>query len=140
MDIREYLGQVAMLDRILENKELERLRLKTLASSIPSPGAGVRVRSSGPVDRLSTAVNSWVDMEQQLDGEIGVLLRQRQERVSLLQQLTDPREYGVLHQHYIQHMTLEQIAEATGKSYTWAAGLHRQALRSAQSLLDARPV
>lgn len=136
MEIRSYLGEVSRLERILENKREEIRRLQALAASLSAPTAGDRVVTSGVKDRMGV-VDRWVDLQGELDEDVERLLAARQERVRFLEQLENPGEYDILHKKYIQHMTLEQIAESADRSYTWATGLHRKALRSAQELLDA---
>ena len=133
-----YLGQVELIDSIIQNKLIERKQWREVALGITANMDGERVQSSGRPSKMSDAVEKCVDIEREIDGYIDKLIDVKLEIVQTLEQLDNPFEYRILHYKYIQFKTLEEIAELTGKSYTAITTAHGRALVQVQRILEAR--
>lgn len=156
MRAKTYLRQLEKLERMIDNKREEQAQVMLLATGTTSgaaPETGVRVQSSGSQQRMADAVCMYIDMGAQIKRTINKLLEMRQEIIGVIEQL-DSDEYDVLHKRYVGvvakdrasgrtriiRMELQEIADAYGRSYSWARGVHGDALKKVQRIIDARNV
>lgn len=57
--------------------------------------------------------------------------------IRTIEQLPE-NEYDLLHRIYIQGKTMDDVADAYGKTYSWATTVHGRALKRVQNILDGR--
>ena len=138
MRAKEYLKQLEKLDTIINNKMIERTQWKEIALGVTAHSEGERVQSSGSQQKMADAVDRCVDMEREIDDLVDRLVDLKRDVTSVIEQLP-VAEYDVLHKLYIQHMTLYDVAEAKGKTYSWVTSIHGRALKNVQNILDERP-
>lgn len=74
-------------------------------------------------------------LENELKEEIASLIRIRKEMLTTIERLPEP-EYAVLHGLYVQRLTLQELADSAGKSYSWAAQRKGKALKMIQKIID----
>ena len=149
---RDFLLQIQRCDRMVNNKLAEAAQWKALALntvSAPPPDTGVRVQSSSNQQKMSAAIDRYVDIEKEIDAYIDRLDVARREVIEIIEKL-DTVQYDVLHKMYVgvvdkndsamrtKYYTLNEIAESYDRSYSWAKGKRGQALKNVQRLLDAR--
>lgn len=155
MKAKAYLLQIQKLDIMIRNKREEQQHWLHLAMSTTSSGApdtGVRVQSSGSQQRMADAVDRSIDIGAGIYRSIRRLYQIRQEIIGVIEQL-DVMEYDLLHKLYVgkisedalgmpwvHYMTLQEAADAIGKSYSWATTLHGVALKKVQRIIDAQQV
>lgn len=147
MKAKEFLKQVLKLDKLIENKLIEREQWKSIAMGTTSGGADVmvngvahkmdRVQSSGNPQKMADAVARYVDLEAEIDAVIDELIDTKKDVIAVIERLA-PIEYDILHKMYIQHNTLDETAELCNKSYSWAKTVHGIALKNVQRILDER--
>ena len=147
MKAKEFLKQVLKLDKLIENKLIEREQWKSIAMGTTSGGADVivngvthkmdRVQSSGNPQKMADAVARYVDLEAEIDAVIDELVDTKKDVIAVIERLA-PIEYDILHKMYIQHNTLDETAELCNKSYSWAKTVHGIALKNVQRILDER--
>ena len=137
MNAKSYLKQLEKLDTIINNKMIERTQWMGIALGVTAHSDGERVQSSGSQQKMADAVDRCVDMEREIDDLIDRLVDLKRDVTSVIEQLPTV-EYDVLHKLYIQHMTLYDVAEAKGKTYSWVTSIHGRALKNVQNILDAR--
>ena len=138
MNAKTYLKQLEKLDTIINNKMIERTQWKEIALGVTAHSEGERVQSSGSQQKMADAVDRCVDMEREIDDLVDRLVDLKRDVTSVIEQLP-VAEYDVLHKLYIQHMTLYDVAEAKGKTYSWVTSIHGRALKNVQNILDERP-
>jgi len=151
MEAKDFLGQVEKLDKIIENKLIEIDQWKAIAMNVTSGGKTVlvkvkgkyelqnmeKVQSSGNQQKMADAVARYVDIEKEIDQYIDKLIDVKKDVTSVIE-LLNTEEYDLLHKVYIQHLPLQDAAEACGKSYSWATTIHGRALKNVQKILDGR--
>lgn len=138
MNVRNYLNQVAKLDKIIQNKVVEKEQWMAMATSTSaSTGSGERVQSSGSQQKMSDAVIKIIEIQDEIDKYICRLVEAKKEVVNTIEMLPLD-EYDLLHKVYIQFKDLPEAAEMMGKSYSWATTVHGRALKHVQNILDER--
>ncbi len=147
MVAREFLKQVEKLDRVIENKLIEKEQLKSMAESTTSGSTSItvngvlhsmeKVQASANPQKMADAINRYIDIETEIDQHIDELLEVKKDVCSVIEQLKTA-EYDLLHKVYIQHMELWDAADKCEKSYAWAKATHRNALKNVQRILDQR--
>lgn len=138
MKAKEYLQQVMKLDKIIQNKLIEKEQWKNIASNTTTAPDSERVQSSGSKEKMADAVIRYVEIEAEIDECINKMVATKKEIISTIEQLP-AIEYDLLHKVYIQFMDLYEVASAYGdKSYSWATTVHGRALKHVQDILNAR--
>lgn len=137
MNAKEYLQQVEKLDKLIENKLIEKKQWFDIATGTTSQLAADKVQTSGNHSKMEDAVIKIVDIEREIDEQIDRFIDLKKEVLQTIEQLK-PVEYDFLHKVYIQYKTLSAVAEIYGYEYTWATTTHGRALKSLQQLLDER--
>ena len=147
MKAKDFLKQVLKLDMMIENKLIEREQWKSIAMGTTSNGADViingvahkmdRVQSSGSQQKMADAVARYVDLEAEINAIIDELIEAKKDVLSVIETLA-PIEYDILHKVYVQHITLDDVADRLGKTYSWATTIHGRALKNVQNVLDSR--
>lgn len=133
-----YLERVEMMDCIIENKLKEQRQWRDIALGITANMDGQRVQSSGSLSPMADAINRCVDMEREIDAAVDTLVDIKREVVATLEQLDSPTEYRFLHMRYIQHKSLQEIADHYGREYGWATTTHGRAVAHVQEILDKK--
>ena len=112
MNAEKWLNQVRKLDELVDAKIAERERLYAIATDIsPRPMDGMPFSNTGTVSqRMPDAVIKLIELAKEIDILVDKYIDKKQEVLSVLEKLPD-KEYGVLHRHYIQYKTWEQVAE-----------------------------
>lgn len=137
MKAKEFLQQIRKLDKLIENKMIERQYWKNLAVSISSNQSSENVQSSKNHDKMAAAVGKYVDIEREIDGCIDVLYETKKDILNVIEQL-ETTEYDILHKVYVQYMDLNDVAIKLDKSYSWVTSMHGKALKDVQKILDER--
>lgn len=137
MKAKEYLQQIRKLDKLIENKMIERQYWKNLAVSISSNQSSENVQSTKTPDKMAAAVGKYVDIEREIDGCIDVLYETKKDILNVIEQL-ETTEYDILHKVYVQYMDLNDVAIKLDRSYTSVTSTHGRALKNVQKILDER--
>lgn len=112
MDAENWLNQIKKLEQLIDAKLAERDRLVALATDIsPKPIDGMPFSNTGMVpQKMQNAVIDLIELAKEIEKLVARYIKKKQEIVAVLEKLPE-KEYGVLHRHYIRHMTWEQVAE-----------------------------
>lgn len=137
MDAKKYLQQVSKLNKLIENKMIERAQWQAMATSTGTFSDGERVQSSGSQQKMADAVSKYVDIERELDECIDRYIDAKNEVIHMIEQLP-AAEYDVLHKIYIQEKTLADVADICDRAYSWVTMVHGRALKMVQNMLDGK--
>ena len=137
MKAKEFLNQIKKIDRMIENKCIEKEQWKAIATSTTTHSFGERVQSSGNQQKMADAVTKFVDIDKEIDECMDKLIRVKKDVINAIEKL-ESVEYDLLHKVYIQNMTLYDVASAYDKSYTSITTVHGRALKNLQIILDER--
>lgn len=137
MKAKDFLRQVYKLDRMVENKLAEKRQWQEIAMGATPQTTGERVQSSGNPQRMADAISRYIDIDKEIDACIDRLVDTKREVLSVIEQL-NATEYDILHKMYIQGRTLQEVADAKGRSYSWMTSTHGRALQNVQKIIDTR--
>lgn len=134
---KEFLRQLKKLDKMIENKLIEKEQWKAIATGTTAQMGGERVQSSGSQQKMADAVGQYIDIENEINETIDKLIDKKKDVISVIEQLPFT-EYDLLHLVYVQYVTLEEAANHYGNSYSWATTVHGRALKNVNRILDER--
>jgi DNA-directed RNA polymerase specialized sigma24 family protein len=138
LESKEFLSQVKRLDLLIKNKLIEKQQWHDIALGITANMDGERVQSSGTKSKMADAIVKVVDIEAEINSLIDKLIDTKKEVIQTIEQLSSPVQYDVLHLHYIQYKTLQEIADKYGLSYDWAKQTHKRALKNVQRIRERK--
>lgn len=121
MNVKEYLGQIKKLEKMISNKtdEIEKLR-KIKGAFLLESENGHRVAA------LESEALQYVNDLLVKQGEISKTIEKLESHV----------EYDLLYKVYIQGKTLQEVADIYGRTYSWSTTIHHMAKKSLQKILD----
>ena len=146
MKAKAFLLQIQKLNTLIENKTAERAQLYAMATSTTAPTAldtGVRVQTSGNPQRMTAAIDSYIELDKQIAENIARIESEKQRIISVIEQL-DAKEYDMLHKMYVgtvkdgrlHYMDYVELGELYNKSYSWCTTMHGLALKKVQRIID----
>lgn len=124
---KDYLLQVRHIDNEIDSKIklLEDLRARAL--SIGSLDTKERVQSSGGLN-FSDWVDKITDIEREIDTKIDELVDLKQRINSQIDRVENPLHRIVLVSHYLNDLSLRQIAAKYNYNYGYIKNVHGHAL------------
>ena len=135
---KEYLRQLRTAEIKIEQKEEELERLKSSLESISTGTDSERVQTT-PRDRLSEEVTHIVDLEEEINSDLGALLMLRNKIINEIQSMDNPVYINILYKRYVQYKSLEEIAVEMSYSYHWIKHLHGIALQEFKRVCLSTP-
>lgn len=137
MNAKDFLRQIKKLDRLIENKLIEIQRWKDIANNTTANLSGERVQSSGNPQKIADAICRYIDLEREINQDIDELVEAKKDVIGVIEQL-NATEYDIIHKIYVQYLTLEDVADAYDRTYSWATTIHGRALKHIQNILNKR--
>ena len=137
MDAISFLRQVEKLDAVIKNKLIEKEQWHDIALVITANMEGERVQSSGRPSKMADAIDRCLDMETEIADMVEKLVETKRDVISVIEKL-NATEYDVLHKRYIQHLSLQEIADAKDKQYGWCTTVHGRAVAGVKRILEER--
>ena len=130
MTAKEYLGQAYRLDQRI-NSKLEQIRsLNELAAKCTSTITGMPKAPSHSTSIMEEAVGKIVDLQTEIDGDIGQLVDLKRDMVSIIKAVQNTEYQTLLELRYLCFKTWEQIAVAMGYNLRHVYRLHDEAVES----------
>lgn len=131
MTAKEYLSRLRSLELRMSANASEIESLQTIATHITSAINSDGIHTTGMTsDKLGNCVSRIVDLQREIDSDIGSLEKVRQEIVDSIENVADSKHRELLRMRYVSHMTFEEIAVEMGISFRHATRLHGRALQS----------
>lgn len=134
---KDFLRQLKKLDKMIENKLIEKEQWRSIATGTTAQMGSERVQSSGSQQKMADAVGRYIDIEKDIDECIDKLIDAKKDVISVIEQL-NTTDYDLLHKVYVQFMSLYDVAELYGKTYSWVTTVHGRALKKVLKILDER--
>lgn len=134
MTTKEYLNQIERLDKMITNKLSEIYQLKIMACSITVSGDSERVQTSGNQDKLGSTIAKIVDLERETDELVDSLVDKRKEILKQIDSMTNIDHYDVLHKHYVERRTFQDIADSENWSIRQVFNIHGRALQEFEKM------
>lgn len=135
MTASEYLSQIKNYDIRIERKVVELKDLRSKATSITATIGGDTVQSSGNSDKVGHIVAKIIDTENEINRMIDEYIDLRNDCIRTIEKLRNPLQYSVIHKHYVEYKTLNQISEEDGYSYQYIIEIHNSALNEIEKYL-----
>lgn len=134
---KEFLRQLKKLDKLIENKLIERKQWEDLALNIsPAPFGTDRVQTSNNKGKIERAVVECLDIEiGVVEATVKQYIKTKEEVLKVIEQLEE-REYDLVHKVYVQFKDLVTVADEMNISYSLASTIHQSALADIQKILD----
>ena len=127
------------LDKVKTECKLEERQFwNDLSLTITGQMGGERVQSSGAKDKMAQARDVCMAKEDEILSQVKALALKQSEVTGVLDQLTNPTEYKLLHQKYIQFKDFNVIATNFKADYTWATTVHGRALKSVEAIMGQK--
>jgi DNA-directed RNA polymerase specialized sigma24 family protein len=133
MNAETYLDRIKKIDSMIKNKLRDYQRWVEQADGLGGAALGERVQSSRNLHRGSDAIDTYIDLER----EINALKQERQRIIDTIEQLPSA-EYDVIYKLYVEDYTLKEVAYHFQKSYEWAKYKRKHGIELVQVLLDKR--
>ncbi len=137
LDAKQYLQRVRLYDSRINAKLEELQHAREMALRITPTLKRDAAAGNGAQDKLAEAVAKIIDLETEINKDIDRYIAAKQEIGAVIDRLSDPDQFRVMHKRYVQHETWEQIACETGFSYRWVCTLHGRALREIEKILKS---
>lgn len=138
MTVYEWLQRARRLDAQIECKLAERQRLMDLATNITSSYNGMPHGKGTVPQKIQDIAVKLVELSNDIDSLVDDYVDTKNEIVATLEKLP-PNEYKVLHKHYIQNLTWEQVAEDLGYSTVHIWRIKKKACIHLKNIITATP-
>ena len=138
MTAEKFLQQIERADRVIDNKLSEIYRLRCLATRITVPTDREAIQTSGVSDKVGNTVAKIIDLENEIDDLIDEYIDVRQRCIKVVEALSDPLQYTVIHKHYVQYKSFVEIAEEENYTYQWILRVHNKALKEISEILKKK--
>ena len=129
MDTKQYLQQISILDRMINNKLAEISQLRELTMSVSAVKNEERVQTTPNFDKIGTAYCKIEEMEEKLDKLIDEFVDKKNLIISQIDKIENETYYEILFARYIEKKTFEKIADEMTYSWRQVIRLHGRALQ-----------
>lgn len=137
-EAKEYLEQIQLCDKKINNKLEELSRLNALAYKVTSSLKQVAVFGSGTQDKVGDAVSRIVDLQREINDDIDRYCDKKAEVRAIIDRVKNPDELDVLSKRYLLYESLEQIACEMGFTYRNVCYIHGRALQTVAELMKVK--
>lgn len=128
MKAKDYLKQIEILDKCIDQKRIECDELRLRAGSTGGIQYGDKVQTSPSGNELEKKVVKYVQLEQEINEMINKFVDVKHKIIDEIQGLSEVKHIDVLFKRYVQYKSLEQIAVEMNYSYPYVRELHGYAL------------
>lgn len=134
MNTRQYLKQVNVITRKIENKDEERYKLQQLAKRLSAPVSGERVQTSHNPDAMADTVVKIIELESEINELVLKLLDIQSEVIATIDSLPNQNWVDVLHKQYIESKSLPEIADNMGYSLDYVKHMSQIAVKQVKKI------
>lgn len=127
---KQHLSRIRMLELWINQRLKERERLRAAIFGARSPAYDVNKVQTSHNNETMSAVERWVDLEQEITQLIDRQIDERHRIIKEIQALPDSRHVEVLNLRYVEMLRFEEIAIVMGYSADWVRHVHGDALES----------
>ena len=128
MTAKEYLGQAYLIDQRINAKLEQAVSLRQLAAKATSTLTDTPHSASPNLRSMENTIGKMVDLENEINADIGALVDLKLEIVSAIKDVENPEYRTLLELRYLCFKPWEQIALEMGYDLRWLYRLHQRAL------------
>lgn len=140
MNAKEFLDRIFILSKKIDAKQIELEVLNSLLIKLNKELSPDVIQTSGSKDPLGDTVAKIVDMQNEINNMIDEYADKLKEVVKVIDLVSDPKEYDLLHKHYVQGLSWTYISKVWDNSNTWIHEVKRNAFDSVQKILDEKSI
>ena len=135
-----FLDEVFLLNKKIDAKQKEIDILNALLVKLNKELTPDRVQTSGDKDQLGNTIAKLIDAKVEINNLIDRYVDKLAVVRIVIEQVSDPKEYDLLHKHYIQGLSWTSISHEWGNSNTWVHEIKNNAFASVQKILDKKAI
>lgn len=128
MTTKQYLGQIALLERKINSLMSTITEQRIFASGLSSIGYGERVQTTPNFDKIGTKIAKLDLLECDLDALVDEYADKKRKIIGQIQKIDDELLYSVLFSRYVEKKSFEKIATEIDYCYRQTLRLHDKAL------------
>jgi len=140
MNAKEFLDSIYILNKKIDAKQRELDVLNSMLIKLNKELSPDVIQSSGSKDPLGDTVAKIIDLKNETNILIDEYVDKYKEVVTIINLVSDPKEYDLLHKHYIQGLSWTYISKVWDNSNTWIHEIKRNAFDSVQKILDEKAI
>ena len=126
--VKNYLRGIKKMEAMIQKKQLELVELDSQRKNITAQMGGERVQTSPQLDKMAELSAKILDLQNEIILDISKKLDEKYERIRIIEQVEEEREYMLLHIVYIEYQLLKVAAVEIGVDYESAKKIHGRAL------------
>lgn len=134
LNTRQYLRQISVITRKIENKDAERYKLEQLAQRLSAPIGGERVQTSHNPDAMADTVVRIIEVEKEIDSLVRDLLIVQSEVIKTIDSLPNQNWVDVLHKQYVEGKSLRETADKMGYSVDYVKHMSQTAIKQVKNI------
>ena len=139
MTAKEYLEEIAKFDVCIDQKQQLLDSMKKNRTYIKGIDySRERVQTTYDPGNQTDKSDEMYDLEREINANIDAFHEMKNERLDLIQLLSDARHIDVLYKCYIDYMSIEQIAVAIGYSYSRTSDFYREGMKKFEAIFNLR--
>lgn len=135
MKAKEYLNQIRIIDRLIEHKQIEILKLRSKLAPKGITYESDKVKTSIVGNPTAEIICTIVDYENEIKADTERLINLKKEITSIVDSLNDADMIDVLYQRYYQYKNWVDIATNMNMSLKNIYRLHGKALSNFEKKL-----
>ena len=140
MNAREYLDSVFMLNVKINSLQIELDLLNDMLGKLNKELTPDQVQTSGSKDPLGDTVVKIIDLQREINILIDRYIDEFKNVKRIIECVENPKEYDLLHKHYIQGMSWTDISNEWDNSNTWVHEIKNNAFATVQKILDEKAI
>ena len=140
IEAEKFLNEVFALNIKINAKQKEIDILNSLLYKLNRELTPDKIQTSKEPDPMASTIVKLIDAREEINNLIDEYIDKLSEVKQVIEQVTDPKEYDLLHKHYIENMSWTKIAIEWDNSNTWVHEVKRNAFSSVQKILDEKAI
>ena len=134
--MKEYLGQIRVIDKEVYFKLKEREEFKRSRKSIQAVDYSKDLIQSTPENKIENAVIKLEEFTREISEKINEMVELKINISKQIDQLENVDERAVLRLRYVDHHTWDEVAEEIHFHVTYVDKIHNRALRNFEKVIN----
>ena len=139
VDVKDWLYGLIGIELRIKSKRAQIAKYREMATRATSTTEAVRVSGTPGRSRVEDAVVALCDVEAEALAELAALQKFRQDAMTVIHAVRDPRRRDILEMRYVTGWKLSKIADEMHYQVRWVQVLHGEALEDARAALRQMP-
>lgn len=138
MTAKEYLTRYRWITKSIEAKRERVDKLREQAQAVCG-GNSTGTHSSQPYDRVGEITAKIIDLEREINEEISRAIDVQREICAVISDIPDEFGRVLFEMHYLNCLSLEQVADKLGKSIRQTIRIHKKYLSFCENVIECHP-